>query len=110
LSAPTTVDAEDSKLNAYSSVGEHIDQRIDAEQVDLATNEIADPGLRNSKEVCGRTLRQFARLDKTPDFHHQLRAKAQTLSFLRSETNIPEHIPGRLLYLHSHISLLCRRF
>jgi hypothetical protein len=104
LSAATTVDARDSKLNAHSSAREHVDQRVYAEQVDLATNEIAYPRLGNSKEVCRRTLRQFARPDKTPYFHHQLSAKPQALSLLRSEANISEHIPRRLLKLHRHIS------
>jgi hypothetical protein len=106
LCAAPTVDARDSKLNAHSCAREHIDERVEAEQVDLAANEIANPRLGNSKEVCRRTLGQFARPDKARDFHHQLRAKPQALSFFRSEANISEHIPRRLLNLHSQIS--CR--
>src|SRR5260370_15657676 len=110
LSAATTFEDRDSKLNAHSSGREHGDQRVDTEQIDLAANEIANPRLGNSKELCRRTLGQFARPDKTRDFHHQLSATPQALSLLRSEANIPEHIPRRLLNLHSHISRLRYRF
>jgi hypothetical protein len=110
LSAATTFDAGDSKLNAHSASGQHVDKRVDAEQVDLAANEIANSRLGNSKEVRSRTLRQFARSDKTPDFHHQLRAKPQALSLLRSEANVSEDIPRRPLNLHSHPHLGLYKF
>jgi hypothetical protein len=99
----------DSKLYAHSCSRQHVHQRVDAEEVDLATNEVADPRLRHAKEARRRTLSKFARLDEAPNFHHQLRAKPQALSFFRSEAKVSEHIPGRLLNLHRHVCFLSRR-
>lgn len=107
LRAATTAGASNSKLNAHSRSCEHIDERIDAEQVDLAANKIAYPWLGDSEKIRCRALRQFACLDETPDFHHQLRAKPQALSFFRSETQVSEHVPGRPLNLH--VSFPARR-
>jgi hypothetical protein len=110
LGAATTINGSDSKLDAHSCTRKHVDQRVDAEQVYLAANKIADPRLRNSQEACRRTLREFTRLNQTPDLHHQLGAKPQALSLLRTEAKIPEDVTAGLLNLHRHVSFLRRRF
>ncbi|MFZ2061336.1 MAG: hypothetical protein WAU82_10030 [Candidatus Binatus sp.] len=108
MSAATTVYAGNSNLNAHSSAREHVHKRVDAEQVDLATNQIAYARLGDSKEVCRRTLGQLARPDETPDFYHQFRAKPQALGLPCSEAKVSEHIPNSTLYLHNRIFLLRR--
>jgi hypothetical protein len=100
LCAATTAGSSNSKLDAHACSREHVDEHVDAEQIDLATNKIAYPWLGDSKEIRCRALRQFARLNKPPDFHHQLRAKPQALSLLRSKAQVSEHVPGRLLNFH----------
>lgn len=50
----------ESKLDANAGAGQHVDESRDAEQVDLSAYQIADPGLRDSKEVRGGVLRQLA--------------------------------------------------
>lgn len=101
----------DAKLNTHSCSREHVDERVDAEQVYLATNKIADPRLRYPKEACRRALSKLACLDETANFHHQLRAQPQAFRLLRSETEISEHIPGRTLNFHrpSHASVFSKR-
>ena len=107
LCAATTAGSSNSKLDAHACSREHVDEHVDAEQIDLATNKIAYPWLGDSKEIRCRALRQFARLNKAPDFHHQLRAKPQALSLPRSKAQVSEHVPGRLL--NFHVSFLARR-
>jgi hypothetical protein len=104
LCAATTPGSSNSKLDAHACSREHVDERVDAEQIDLATNKIAYPWLGSSKQMRCRALRQFARLDKAPDFHHQLRAKPQALSLFRFETQVSEHVPGRSLNFHVSLS------
>jgi len=108
LSAATTVHARNSKLNAHSSARKHVHKGVDTEQVDLATNQIAYARLCDPKEVCRRTLCQFARPDETPDFYHQFRAKPQAFRLPRPEAKVSKHIPDRMLNLHTHTILLRR--
>ncbi|MFZ0680143.1 hypothetical protein [Candidatus Binatus sp.] len=108
LSAAPTVEARDSKLDAYSSAREHVHKGVNAEQIDLATNQIAYARLGYTKEVCRSTLGQFARPDEAPDFYHQFRAKPQALGFPCSEAKVSEHIPGRALNFYRHSSFLRR--
>jgi hypothetical protein len=110
LGAATTIDASDTKLDTHSRAREHVDQRVDAEKVDLAANKIADPWLSDSKEGCCRTLREFACLNQRPCFHHQLGAKPQALGLPGSEAKVTEDVPAGLLNLHRHVSFLRRRF
>jgi len=82
------------KLDLYSCARQHVNQSLDAEQVDFSANQIAYPGLGYSKELRGGVLRQLARLDQSPEFHHQLSAQPQALGLFRSEPDISEHISG----------------
>src|ERR1700685_3419092 len=109
LRAATTVRASDSKLDAHSRPREHVDERVDTEQVDLAAHKIADAWLRNAQQACRRTLRQFVSLNETPDFNHQFRTKPQALGLLRAEAKIPKDVSGGLLNLHRHVCFLRRR-
>jgi hypothetical protein len=104
-----TAAARNSKLDTHSCSREHVDERVDAEQIDFPANKIANAWLGDPKEIRCRALRQFARLDETPDSNHQLRAKPQALGLLRSESQVAEHVPARLLNLHYRVSFLPRR-
>src|SRR5579862_8006105 len=50
-------------LNGHSGRVEHADQRVDAEQLQLAPNEVTDPRLRHAKEHRRFPLTQPAPLD-----------------------------------------------
>jgi hypothetical protein len=66
---------QEAKLDPDTRAGQHVDESLDAEQVDFPTNKIADPGLGYSKELRGGVLRQLACLDCPPEFRHQLSAQ-----------------------------------
>ena len=51
---------------------EHGDQRVNAESVDLASDEVADSGLRDTKEVRGLRLGQTAGLNQPAQPNHQV--------------------------------------
>ena len=82
---------QEAKLDSDPRAGQHVDETLDAEQIDFPANKIADPGLGYSKELRGGVLRQLARLDYLPEFRHQLSAQPQALGLLRSEPEVSEH-------------------
>ena len=61
---------------------EHSDQRIDAESVNLASDEIADSGLGDGKEFRGLRLGQTAGLDQPAQPNHQVRPDLEVCGFL----------------------------
>ena len=57
-------------LNSKTSVAQHGDQGIDAEPIDLAPNEIADPRLRDAEQARGLGLREPATLNHLAEPNH----------------------------------------
>ena len=53
------------------TTGEHGYQGVNAEEVDLATNQIANPRLAHTKQIGGRNLRQPSLLDDPHDLGHE---------------------------------------
>jgi hypothetical protein len=52
---------------------EHGDQCVDTEAIDLASDKIADSGLRYTEEGGGLRLCQATRLDQPAQANHQIR-------------------------------------
>jgi hypothetical protein len=64
-------------VDSYAGRCQHPDQSINAEELDLPSNQIADPWLRNS-EQCGRiALSESFPPNRIPHSIHQLRAESQ---------------------------------
>lgn len=72
---------------------EHIDQRVDAEQVDLAAYQIADARLRDAEQRGGRSLREPLRFEHFANLDHESGPKLQVLRLLPVKPEISEHIP-----------------
>lgn len=71
--------AHTTELDVHSHAGrcQHPDQRIDAEELDLPSNEIADPRLRNSEERRGIALPESLPLNRVAHSIHQFGAESQ---------------------------------
>ena len=53
-------------------MAEHGDQRVDTESIDLASNKVTDPGLRDAKELRGLCLGQATGVDQLAQANHQI--------------------------------------
>src|SRR5579875_536493 len=100
------------KLYADASTVQHVDERFDAEQLNLPADQVAYPRLRYSEKFGGGALRELACLDKPFEFRHQLRAQAQALRLFWFEPEVPKHVSRRTLDFHCLllIFLAVRRF
>ena len=63
-----------SDRKADTRTPQHLDERIDAEQLDSAANEITHSRLRHPEEPSGTCLGQSAFSDELLDRHHEARA------------------------------------
>ena len=75
-----------------SSASEHVNQGVDAEEIDPTANQVTDPGLSHSKQPGRRSLTKTAVLDETPHGDHERRANPQVLGLIFAEAEIPEYI------------------
>src|SRR5439155_25077360 len=91
--------------HAYARTRQHVDEGVDAEQLDLAAHEVANPRLRHAEQLCCRGLRELPSLDQPLDLDHQVRPDPEARTLLRPKAEVAEHVPGRPL--HSYPSHEC---
>src|SRR5207302_1093796 len=60
---------------------EHVDEGVDAEEVDLASDEVGDPGLRDAESASGLGLGQALLVDVGGEFGHEGGPDLEVLSF-----------------------------
>lgn len=82
----------DDELNPDAGMPKHGDQRIDAKSIDLASHEVADPGLAHSKQLCRLRLGEAASLDQLAEPNHQIRPDLEILRLLARESEVAEHV------------------
>ena len=70
----------------------HGNQSIDTKSVDLASNEIADPRLGYSKEICRLRLGEAASLDQLAEPNHQVGPDLEMLRLLARESQVAEYV------------------
>jgi hypothetical protein len=80
-----------------SGAREHLDQRVNAESVDLAGHQVAHLWLAYAEELRRGSLGQFARANHPDEFDHQIRANAKTLRLVRRKPDVEEHVSARPL-------------
>ncbi len=73
-------------IDFEACMGEHSNERVDAEQVDLAAHEIANPRLCHAETFSSPLLSQALRSDVFFQFDHQHRTQFEILRFLRLES------------------------
>jgi len=87
------------KINLKPSRRKHVDQRVNAEQVDLPPHEVGDPGLRDTELLCRRALRQACPDDVGGQLLHERRADLQVLGLA---TRVFESVPHAGIPLDGH--------
>lgn len=88
------VGCREDNLDMDPGTGKHAYQGIDAKEINPSANEIADPGLRDAKQLSGFSLGEFAFLDELTDLDHERRTKPKVLSFILTKAEIGEYIPA----------------
>jgi hypothetical protein len=85
--------------------GDHVDQHIDAEQVDLATHQIGYAWLRHAEQLRGLPLTQSLTFDVVTHRHHQHRPELHILGLDRVVLNgVP--YAGETFAAHAFSSLI----
>ena|GEM_PF-6771400 len=92
------------KHNIYmdSSESKHVDQSINAKEIDPAANEIADPRLSHSKQFSRFRLSKTSILDELSHRDHQARADSKVLGFSLAKAQISKDVPARRSDLRVH--------
>jgi hypothetical protein len=104
LGNPST--SADDEGDLGSGMAEHFNQAINAEPVDLATNKIADSGLRDAHQLGRGSLSQAPCFDKPGQLNHQVGANPKVLGFFNAESKISEDIARGFSNSNGHLSLL----
>jgi len=83
-------------FDAHASTGKHINECIDAEQIDLPAHEIADTRLRYLEQGGSIGLRQFSIFEQLSEGRYECGANSKMLCFIRVKAEIRKDIPRRL--------------
>lgn len=78
-----------------TACGHHVHQSIDAEQLDLASNEVADPGLSDTEEPRRSRLSEAPLIDDRSDDSHESGTNLEVLSLLFGKSQILEDVASR---------------
>lgn len=82
-------------IDVDSSESKHVDQDIDAKEIDPAANEIADPRLSHSKQFGRLSLGEASILDELSHRDHQDRADPKVFAFSLVKVQISKDVPAR---------------
>jgi len=82
----------DGERDVQSRTTEHADQRIDAEQADLAPHQVANAGLRDPEQLRGLSLSEAAGLNQAAQLDHQIGPELEILGLLRRKAQIQEDV------------------
>jgi hypothetical protein len=84
----------DGDVHLATSGCEHVDESIDAEELDFASDEIADSWLRYSEEFGSLSLSKALFSDDGAKIAHEDRSDPKVFGFLFREAQVLEHVPG----------------
>ena len=77
----------------HTETGEHVDEGLDAEQMQAPTQEIAHARLAHLQQLRKLRLLESARGDDLLDLNQEIRSDYQVLGLLLGEPEIPETLP-----------------
>ena len=83
------------EFDLKSSLGEHVNQGVNAEEFDFALHEVAHAGLTHVKQSCGFGLLQPSRLDNPVQLNHQVGPDAKMRGLRRGEAEVLEDVTAR---------------
>jgi hypothetical protein len=75
-------------------MAEHGNKGIDTETIDLASNEVADPGLGHAEQSGGLRLREPTTVNQFTEPNHEIRPDLEILGFRFGESEIAEDVPA----------------
>ena len=78
--------------NTDAEAGEHVDERVSAEQVYPAPKQVTHPRLGHAENFCYLGLLEVSRRDHLLDLDHQVRPNEQVLGLGRGKAEIPKNI------------------
>src|SRR5258706_384583 len=78
-----------------SGLGEHVDQRIDTEEVDLALLQVPDPGLTDAEQLCGFGLFESSIMNNPVQLNHQVGPDPKMRGLRCGEAEVLEHVSTR---------------
>jgi hypothetical protein len=81
-------------IDVNACAGQHIDQSIDAKEIDPATNKVTDSGLCDTEELGCFPLGEAAVLDEFAYCDHQCRTDSKVLSLIFVKAKISEYVPA----------------
>lgn len=85
-------------------MGEHVDECVDTEEVNFAFDQIADPGLGDTKEFGCLGLLESLGLDIFVEVDHQVGPEFKVFGFLGGETEVLEDISSRFGNMRFHVN------
>jgi hypothetical protein len=78
----------------YSEPTEHVDQRLDAEEMQPAPQEIANAGLTHLQQLCELRLLEPSRCRDLLDLDQKVSSDHEVLGLMRREAEIAKHVPA----------------
>lgn len=88
-------------IYANSSAREHVDERVDAEEIDFSPYQIAYVRLADLEQFRGLCLRESPFVEHPPHRRHESRPNAKVLGLILIKRKIGEHISTRLPQLRA---------
>src|SRR5712692_1963660 len=89
---------------------EHLDEAVDAKELNLASHEIADARLSHAEQLGRLCLSKTAILDQLAQTDHEFGANAEVLGFVFREPEVTKNVAGRAVNSHAiHFSLVLLR-
>lgn len=82
----------DDDLHSNTGMSEHGDQGIDAESIDLPSDEITHARLSHAEQICRFGLCEPTSLDQLAELDHQVGAHLEILSFLARKTEVAKDV------------------
>src|SRR5690349_14901373 len=86
------------QAHTASRPGQHVDEAVDAEELNLAAHEIANPRLRHSEQLRCFRLREPALVHQFSNSRHQTGSDPQVSSLVGVEAEISKHVTARSLH------------
>ncbi len=81
-------------LDADPEPGEHINQAVNAEEVQAPPDELADPGLRHAKELGRFSLLEAPGLNRLLNLDKKVRSNPKVFGFLCGKAEVAKHVAG----------------
>src|SRR5436309_161875 len=84
-------------LHPSPGARKHLDERVNAESVDLAGHQVAHSWLAYAEEFRGSGLGQLARANDPDELDHQIGSHPKVLRLVSGKSDVEKHVSARPL-------------